>query len=62
MPNINSAMAQAFTSVSIAKGLFNDSDNLDAIGKFCHFNLGVDVIDPYYGSSLFKHKGPNEAI
>jgi len=48
--------------VSIAKGFFNDYDNLAAIGKFCHLSLGVDVIDPYCGSSLFKHKGPNDAI
>lgn len=62
LPNINSAIAQAFTSVSIANGLFNFYDKQAAIGKFYHLSFGVEVIDPYYGSSLFKHNGPKEAI
>ena len=40
-------MAQAFTSVSIANGLFNFYDKRVAIGKFYHLSFGVDVIDPY---------------
>lgn len=61
-PSLYSAIAHAFTSVSIAYGFYSNYDNFGPIWKYYHFNFGVLVIEPYKGSDLFKQTGPNVAI